>query len=149
MASNKEISRVLEDGKKLKRSVYHRMRKEKEAEEPKVEARAIAKYVRISPTKARSIANAIRNKDVSEALQILTFSPKKSARLIYKVLMSAIANAENNFGLNAENLYVSEIMINEGPRLKRLWPRSHGRADILQKRMSHIYVTVRDRNADK
>ncbi|PNR97131.1 50S ribosomal protein L22 [Petrotoga sp. 9PWA.NaAc.5.4] len=149
MASNKEISRVLEDGKKLKRSVYHRMRKEKEAEEPKVEAQAIAKYVRISPTKARSIANAIRNKDVSEALQILTFSPKKSARLIYKVLMSAIANAENNFGLNAENLYVSEIMINEGPRLKRLWPRSHGRADILQKRMSHIYVTVRDRNADK
>nr|WP_199172603.1 50S ribosomal protein L22 [Petrotoga sp. 9PWA.NaAc.5.4] len=125
------------------------MRKEKEAEEPKVEAQAIAKYVRISPTKARSIANAIRNKDVSEALQILTFSPKKSARLIYKVLMSAIANAENNFGLNAENLYVSEIMINEGPRLKRLWPRSHGRADILQKRMSHIYVTVRDRNADK
>ncbi len=63
--------------------------------------------------------------------------------------MSAVANAENNFGLNAENLYVSEIMINEGPRMKRLWPRSHGRADVLQKRMSHIYVTVRDKNAEK
>jgi large subunit ribosomal protein L22 len=149
MASNKEITRVQEDGKKAKRSVYHQKRKENEASKPIIEARAVTKYARISPTKARSMANAIRNKDVSEALQILIFSPKKSARIIYKTLMSAVANAENNFGLNAENLYVSEIMINEGPRMKRLWPRSHGRADVLQKRMSHIYVTVRDKNAEK
>ncbi|RAO99349.1 50S ribosomal protein L22 [Petrotoga sp. 9PW.55.5.1] len=149
MASNSKVSRVQEDGRKVKRSVYHRMRKEKEAAEPKVEARAVTKYVRISPKKMRSMANAIRNKDISEALQILTFSPKKSARILYKTLMSAIANAENNFGLNPEKLYVSEVMINEGPRLKRLWPRSHGRADILQKRMSHVYITVRDKSADK
>lgn len=149
MASNSKVSRVQEDGRKVKRSVYHRIRKEKEAVEPKVEARAVTKYVRISPKKMRSMANAIRNKDISEALQILTFSPKKSARILYKTLMSAIANAENNFGLNPEKLYVSEVMINEGPRLKRLWPRSHGRADILQKRMSHVYITVRDKSADK
>ncbi|POZ88915.1 MULTISPECIES: 50S ribosomal protein L22 [Petrotoga] len=149
MATNTNVSRVQQDGRKVKRSVYHRLRKEKEASEPIVEARAVTKYVRISPKKVRSMANSIRNKDISEALQILTFSPKKSARILYKTLMSAIANAENNFGLNAENLYVSEIMVNEGPRLKRLWPRSHGRADILQKRMSHIYITVRDKSADK
>jgi len=149
MATKTKVSRVQQDGRKVKRSVYHRLRKEKEASEPKVEARAVTKYVRISPKKVRSMANSIRNKDISEALQILTFSPKKSARILYKTLMSAIANAENNFGLNAENLYVSEVMVNEGPRLKRLWPRSHGRADILQKRMSHIYITVRDKSADK
>lgn len=63
--------------------------------------------------------------------------------------MSAIANAENNFGLKAENLIVSEIMINEGPRMKRLWARGRGRADILQKRMSHIQITVRDKNAEE
>jgi len=141
------FSRV-QDGKKLKRSVFHRLRKEHEASLTVVEASATAKYLRISPTKCRAIANTVRGKDVSEALQILMFSPKKSARLIYKVLMSAIANAENNFGLKSENLYLSEIMINEGPRMKRMWPRSRGRADILQKRMSHITLTVRDRNAN-
>ncbi|MDO7975643.1 50S ribosomal protein L22 [Oceanotoga sp. DSM 15011] len=102
----------------------------------------------MSPSKGRSVANGIRGKSVSEALQILMFSPKKAARLTYKVLMSAVANAENNFGLKAENLYVSEVMINEGPRMKRLWARARGRADILQKRMCHITVAVKDRTAE-
>jgi large subunit ribosomal protein L22 len=146
MASN--VSRV-KDGKRLKRSVYHKLRKEEEAAKPKVEAKAVAKYIRMSPSKGRSTANAIRGKDVSEALQILMFSPKKAARIIYKVLMSAIANAENNFGLKAENLIVSEIMINEGPRMKRLWARGRGRADIWQKRMSHIQIKVKDKNAEE
>jgi large subunit ribosomal protein L22 len=138
-----ELSRK-QDDRRLKRSVFHKLRKEQEAAKPKTGATATAKYLRISPSKCRSTANAIRGKKVSEALQILMFSPKKAARLIYKVLMSAIANAENNFGLNSENLIVSEIMINEGPRMKRLWARSRGRADILQKRMAHITITVKD-----
>lgn len=133
-----------ETTKKMKRSVFHKQRKEQEAAKPKTGASATAKFIRISPYKCRSTANAIRNKKVSEALKILMFSPKKSARIIYKVLMSAIANAENNFGLESDKLIVSEIMINEGPRMKRLWARSRGRADILQKRMSHIYIKVKD-----
>nr|WP_232521356.1 50S ribosomal protein L22 [Tepiditoga spiralis] len=122
------------------------MRKEAEAAKPRTSATAKAKNLRISPTKCRAVANGIRGKNVSEALQILMFSPKKSATLINKVLMSAIANAENNFGLKPENLFVKEIQINEGPRMKRMWPRSRGKADILQKRFSHITITVQDKN---
>ncbi len=138
-----------EDGKRVKRSVYHKYRKEEEARKPKIEARAVAKYIRISPRKARSTINAIRGKDVNEAFAILTFSPKKAARIIYKVLQSAVANAVNNFGLNEDNLYVAEAYVNDGPRLKRLWPRGRGRADIIQHRYSHITVVVRDREKEK
>nr|WP_245612790.1 50S ribosomal protein L22 [Kosmotoga pacifica] len=116
---------------------------------PVVEARAIAKYVRISPRKARDVVNAIRGKNVGEAFQILEFSPKKAARIVYKVLRSAVANAENNFGLNIDNLYVSEAVVEDGPRMKRLWPRGRGRADILLKRFSHIKLVVRDREKEK
>ncbi len=142
------VSRV-QNGKRLKRSVFHRLRKEKEMSIPKYEARAVAKYVRISPKKARSVINAIRGKKVEEAVQILMFSPKKAARLIYKVLMSAVANAENNFGLNSENLYVAQAYVNDGPRYKRIWIRGRGRADIILKRTSHITVVVRDKEKEK
>ena len=138
-----------EDGKRVKRSVYHRQRKEEEAKKPKIEARAVAKYIRISPRKARSTINAIRGKNVNEAFAILTFSPKKAARIIYKVLQSAVANAVNNFGLEEDNLYVVEAYVNDGPRFKRIWPRGRGRADIIQHRYSHITVVVRDREKEK
>jgi large subunit ribosomal protein L22 len=138
-----------EDGRRVKRSVFHRVRKEKEAQESKIEARAVARYIRISPRKARSVINAIKGKDVNEAFAILTFSPKKAARIVYKVLQSAVANAVNNFGLNEDNLYVAEAYVNDGPRLKRVWPRGRGRADIIQHRYSHITVIVRDREKEK
>nr|WP_235599809.1 MULTISPECIES: 50S ribosomal protein L22 [Kosmotoga] len=109
-----------------------------------MEARAVARYIRISPRKARAVVNAIRGKSVGEAFQILEFSPKKAARIVSKVLRSAVANAENNFGLNVDTLYVSHAVVDDGPRMKRLWPRGRGRADILQKRFSHITIVVRD-----
>ncbi len=94
--------------------------------------------------KARSVVNAIRNKEVGEAFQILEFSPKKASRLVYKVLRSAVANAENNFGLNIDSLYVEKAVVDDGPRMKRLWPR--GREEqYQQKRFSHITVVVANR----
>lgn len=133
----------------LKRSLFHKKRKELLDSLPKIEARAVAKYIRISPRKARAVANTIRGKSVEEAFRILAFSPKKAARIIEKVLRSAVANAENNFGLDAANLYVAECYVNDGPRLKRIWPRGRGRADIIKKRMSHITVVVRDRTREE
>ena len=128
-----------------KRSAFHKARKEAEAATPVTSAKAVARYSRISPRKARSVVNAIRNKNVGDAFQILEFSPKKASRLVYKVLRSAVANAENNFGLNVDNLYVESAVVDDGPRMKRLWPRGRGRADIQQKRFSHITVVVANR----
>ncbi|MFN4199643.1 MAG: 50S ribosomal protein L22 [Fervidobacterium gondwanense] len=132
----------------LKRSKFHAKRKETLTTLPKYEARAVARFVRISPRKARAVVNSIRGKNVSEAYNLLEFSPKKAARLVYNVLKSAVANAVNNFGLSEENLYVAACYVNDGPRMKRVWPRGRGRADIIQKRMSHITVVVRDREKE-
>ncbi len=134
--------------KRAKRSVLHRQRKEEEKNAPKLEARAVARNIRISPRKVRSIVNAIRGKDVGTALQLLEFSPKKSARLVHKVLRSAISNAENNYGMSIDTLYVQNAVVDDGPRMKRLWQRGRGRADIQQKRFSHITVVVRDRSRE-
>jgi len=123
-----------------KRSVFHRNRKAKLAEIPVSEAKATAKYLRISPKKVRSVVNAIRGEKVDRAMDLLNFSPKKGAALVKKVLDSAIANAVHNFELDADNLYVKATFVDEGPRLKRVWARGRGRADILLKRMSHITV---------
>jgi large subunit ribosomal protein L22 len=110
-----------------------------------VEARAIAKYVRISPLKVNYIAKEIRGKNVDEALAILKFTPKKGAKELEKVLKSAIANAENNFDLDRDNLYVKEAYANDGPTMKRWRPRSQGRAYPILKRSSHIGVVVEER----
>ncbi len=110
-----------------------------------VRVRAVARYVRISPSKARQVADLIRGKDLAEARYITTFSPKEAARLIGKVLESAVANAENNEGLNADNLVVANCYIDEGPTLKRWRPRAHGRATRIRKRTSHITVVLAER----
>ncbi|SHI18726.1 50S ribosomal protein L22 [Sporanaerobacter acetigenes] len=110
-----------------------------------MEARAIAKYVRISPLKVNYIAKEIRGKNVDEALAILKFTPKKGAKELEKVLSSAIANAENNFDLDRDNLYVKEAYANDGPTMKRWRPRSQGRAYPILKRSSHIGVVVEER----
>ncbi len=110
-----------------------------------MEARATARYVRISPYKARPVIDLIRGKDVQEALQILEFTPKKAARIIKKVLESAIANAEHNYNMDPDRLYVKRAYVDEGPRLKRIWPRAWGRASRILKRTSHITVVVEEK----
>ncbi len=110
-----------------------------------MEAKAIAKYVRISPLKVNFICKEIRGKQVDEALSILMLTPKKGARVLEKVLNSAIANAENNFNLDRDNLYVSEAYANDGPHMKRWRPKAKGMAYPILKRSSHIGVVVKER----
>ena len=105
---------------------------------------AKAKALRLSPQKARLVVDQVRGKPVSDALDILTFSPQKAAGLVRKVLESAIANAENNEGADIDELKVSEIYVDEGITMKRIRPRARGRADRIFKRMSHVTVTVTD-----
>ncbi|ADN01470.1 50S ribosomal protein L22 [Spirochaeta thermophila] len=105
--------------------------------------RARARYLLVSPKKVRPVADLVRGKRYPEAVAILEHMPQKGARLIKKVIDSAAANALYlNKNLDEDMLYVKELRVDDGPRLKRLWPRSHGRADILLKRMSHITVVV-------
>jgi large subunit ribosomal protein L22 len=142
-----EVKSMAENKKRAKRSVFHRERKAS-APQP-IEAVARGMYLRISPYKVRSILNTIRGKDVSEALQILEFANKKSARLVQKILNSAVANAQNNFKLNVDSLYVSRCMADDAPRLKRLNPMARGRASMMFKRLSHITVVVRDKSKEE
>jgi len=109
-----------------------------------MEARAMMKMVRISPYKARLVIEQIRNKDVDEALNIVRLSPKKAARFILKALESAIANAENNHDMDADELWVKEAYVDEGPSLKRVKPRARGSADMIRHRTSHITVVLSD-----
>ena len=110
-----------------------------------MQAKAIAKYVRISPLKVNFICKEIRGKQVDEALAILKFTPKKGARILEKVLNSAIANAEHNFGLNREDLFVSQAYANDAPVMKRWRPKAKGMAYPILKRSSHVGVVVEER----
>ncbi|MCK4542350.1 MAG: 50S ribosomal protein L22 [Spirochaetales bacterium] len=104
---------------------------------------ATAKHLMISPTKMRRVADVVRRKPYAEAVAILENLPQKGAGLLRKVVQSAAANAlYQNKNLDEEMLYIAELQINEGPRIKRVWPRSRGQRDILLKRMSHIIVVV-------
>ncbi|GLI36077.1 50S ribosomal protein L22 [Desulforhabdus amnigena] len=110
-----------------------------------MEVRAVSKYLRISPHKARLVANLVRGKKVGEALTILKYTPKKSGRLINKTLRSAVANAENTQTMDIDNLFVKSIYIDEGPRLKRFRPRAMGRATRILKGSSHITVVLSEK----
>ena len=109
-----------------------------------MEVIAKLKGARMSAQKARLVADQIRGKAVEEALLLLTYSPKKGAAIIKKVLNSAIANAEHNEGADVDELKVSTIMVDEGMTMKRIRPRAKGRADRILKRSCHITVTVSD-----
>ena len=111
-----------------------------------MEARAIAKTLRVSPIKARLVVDLIRGKDVNEAIVILNNMNKEAARLIRKVLTSAVANAENNLGLDREKLFVKEAYVNEGTTMKRMRFGSRGHVDPIKKRTSHITVIVSEKN---
>ncbi|MCW2960446.1 MAG: ribosomal protein [Thermoleophilia bacterium] len=104
--------------------------------------RAVAKYLRFSAQKGRLVVDQIRGKKVLEAATALAFSDRNAAREVMKVLKSAVANAENNHGLNAEELYVSAAFVDEGPTFKRWKPRARGRVDRINKRTCHITVVV-------
>jgi len=108
-------------------------------------ARAKLSYARISSRKVKAVIDLIRNKNVGEALAILKLTPKAAAELVEKLLKSAIANAENNFGMDVEKLYVAEIYANQGPTLKRVRPRAQGRAFRIRKRTSHIMVALKEK----
>ena len=110
-----------------------------------MEARAIAKYIRISPLKIHYICDEIRGKSVEEAKAILMFTPKRGAKELLKVLNSAVANAENNLNLDADDLYVKEVYANDGPTMKRFRPKAKGMAYPILKRSSHIGVVVAER----
>ena len=109
-----------------------------------MEARAIAKYVRVSPRKARLVVDAIRGKNVNEALKIVTLSSKKAARTIKKTLESAIANAENNYDVDVDSLVIVRAAVDMGRSLRRLKPRAYGRADIIRRPTSHVTIVVGD-----
>lgn len=110
-----------------------------------MQAKAIAKYIRISPRKARQVIDLIRGKKVNEAFAILRFTPHKATESISKVLKSAVANAEHNYEMNTDELFVEEAYVDAGPSLKRVMPRAMGRADIIKRRSSHITVVVSEK----
>ena len=104
--------------------------------------KAVARYIRLSSRKVKIVIDLIRGKSVEEALAILAYTPKAAAPVVEKLLLSAIANAENNLSMNRDDLYVAEVYANQGPTYKRYWARSHGRADVILKRTSHITVVL-------
>ncbi|MCG7532234.1 50S ribosomal protein L22 [Psychrobium sp. MM17-31] len=109
-----------------------------------MEVLAKHRYAQISPQKVRLVADQIRGLSVAEAIDILTYSPKKAATLVKKVLESAMANAEHNEGADIDELVVAKVFVDEGPTMKRIMPRAKGRADRILKRSSHISVIVSD-----
>lgn len=111
-------------------------------EEPEVQVRAVAKYIRTSPRKMRLVADLIRGKSAQDAWNLLEFTPKRAAGPMKKVLESAIANAQNNNDIAPEILRVHRVMVDEGPTLKRFTPRARGRASAIKKRTCHITVVV-------
>ena len=109
-----------------------------------MEAKAIAKYVRMSPIKLKPVADLVRGKDVNEALTILKFTPGIGAEIVEKVVQSALANADVK-EMDTDNLYVAEVYANQGPTMKRWRAGSQGRASIILKRSSHVGVTLREK----
>lgn len=107
-----------------------------------MEAKAIARYIRITPRKVRIVTDLIRDKDLGEALAILKYTPKRAAKVLEKVVLSAAANAQNNYDLSPEELYIKRAYVDQGPTLKRFHPRRMGQAFPILKRTSHITIVV-------
>lgn len=109
-----------------------------------MEAKAIAKFIRVSPRKARMVVDLIRGKKLEEALAILRYTPNKATEAVTKAVKSAAANAEHNYEMDKDDLVISQIFVDQGPSLKRVMPRAMGRADIIKRKTSHITVVVSD-----
>lgn len=110
-----------------------------------MEAKSIARQVRIAPRKVRLVIDLIRGKQVGEAIAILAHTPKAASPVVEKVLKSAIANAEHNYEMDPNSLVISQVFVDEGPTLKRFRPRAMGRASKINKRTSHITVVVSEK----
>jgi len=110
-----------------------------------MEAKAQAKMVRISSRKVKLVIDLIRGKKIGEAFAILRLTPKAASPVVEKILKSAVANAEHNFNMDVEKLYVKEVYVGEGPTLKRFRPRAQGRATRILKRTSHTTVVVAEK----
>ena len=113
-----------------------------------MEAKAIANQVRITPRKARLVVDLIRNKDVAEARAILKLTNKQATEVVEKVLNSACANAEHNYNMNPDNLFVKTIFVTDGVRMKRMLPRAKGRGDVILKRTCNITVGVAEKEVE-
>ncbi|MDR1622679.1 MAG: 50S ribosomal protein L22 [Synergistaceae bacterium] len=111
----------------------------------KNQAKAMVRQVRVSPTKVRQVLALIRGKKAEEAMTVLRFSPQKAARVVFKVLQSAIANAEHNYGMDTDKLFVLTAWADQGPSMKRFRPASMGRAHPYVHHTSHVTVTVAER----
>jgi len=107
-----------------------------------METRAVARFVRISPRKVRLVMDEVRGKRVEDALNMLTFAPQKGARLLRKLIRSAVSNAQHNNNLDPDSLVVKSVFADEGPALKRFIPRAQGRATQIRKRTSHLTVIL-------
>ena len=127
----------------------HRSQIKRERNRENRETRPSAKlsYARVSVTKACFVLDAIRGKDVNTAKAILAYNPRYASSIIKKLLDSAVANAENNNGMNPENLYIAECYANKGPTMKRIHPRAQGRAYRIEKRVSHITIVLDEKGA--
>lgn len=112
-----------------------------------LEVRAVTKYIRISAQKVRLVTDLVRGMDVNQALDVLQFTPKSAAKEVRKTLASAVANAEENYGLSRDDLYIARITADEGPTLRRGRPGARGRYKPILKRSSHITVVVEEREA--
>jgi large subunit ribosomal protein L22 len=110
-----------------------------------MQAKAVARTVRIAPRKVRLVVDLIRGKQIGEAISILKLTPKTASPVIEKVLNSAIANAEHNYDMDITNLVISEAFVDEGPTMKRFRPRAMGRASQILKRTSHITIVVSEK----
>ncbi|HKM18023.1 MAG: 50S ribosomal protein L22 [Firmicutes bacterium] len=108
-------------------------------------ARASARYIRMSPRKVRQVVDLIRNKDIGEALAILQLTPRAASAVVEKVVRSAAANAENNYDMDPDSLYVAECYVDQGPTLKRIRPRARGMADRIMKRTCHVTVVLKEK----
>lgn len=113
--------------------------------EEKKEAKAIVRFIHMTPRKLRLVLNVIRGKNALSALSILKFIPKRASRPLEKILKSAIANAENNLKLNSDKLFISQAYVDQGPTMKRFMPRAMGRASLIHKRTSHITIVVSEK----
>ena len=111
-----------------------------------MESKAVAKFVRITPRKVRVVLDLIRGKNIAEAFAILKFTPKAGAEVVEKVLRSAVANAENNFDMDVDKLFIKTAFADGGPTMKRIHPRSRGQAFKILKRTSHVTIVVDEKN---
>ena len=110
-----------------------------------MQAKAVARTVRIAPRKARLVVDLIRGKQVGEAVAILNHTPKAASPIVQKLLKSAVANAEHNYEMDVNNLVVAQVFVDEGPTMKRFRPRAQGRASAINKRTSHITIVLSEK----